>query len=86
MKTILQFDLFRDGEDSFFTDPTCVFINGYFNWIMVDDFLTNIDYLRYIDESLEVGQCSNVTVEIWEDCDDYRSWLDYRVVNMDEIV
>jgi hypothetical protein len=84
MKTIIQFDLFKADEKSFFTDPTSMYIKGYFNWVMVNELLTDEEaYLSYLGEDLKVGEMKTVTLEIWEDSDDYRSWLDYKELPTD---
>lgn len=79
MKTIIQFDIFKVGEKSLYTDPQSIYIKGYFNWNLVNEFLTDEEaYLRYLGEDLKVGEMKTMTCEIWEDSDDYRTWIDYK--------
>lgn len=86
MKTIIQFDLFKVGEKSLYIDPTNLYINGRFNQVLLDDFLTNEeDYLSFLGADLEVGGVKTMTLEIWEDSDDYKTWLDWREIKEEEI-
>ena len=79
MKTIIQFDIFKVGEKSLYTDPTSIYIKGFFNWYLVNDFLTDEEaYLSYLGDDLRVGEMKTMTCEIWEDTDGYRTWIDYK--------
>lgn len=83
-KTIIQFDIFKVGENSLYTDPVSLYIKGFFNWNLVNEFLTNEEaYLRYLGEDLKVGEMKTMTCEIWEDSDDYRTWIDYKELPTD---
>ena len=81
MKTIVQFDLIKLGENSFCVDPNEIYVKGFFNLNMLNEFLTDEEnYLKYIREDLEEGKPKTTIVEIWEDSDDYRTWIDYKLL------
>ena len=81
MKTIVQFDLIKLGENSFCVDPIGIYIKGYFNLNMLNELLTDEEsYLRYMREDLEEGKPKRTTIEVWEDSDDYRTWLDFKTL------
>ena len=83
-KTIIQFDIFKVGENSLYTDPVSFYIKGFFNWNLVNEFLTDEEaYLRYLGEDLKVGEMKTMTCEIWEDSDDHRTWIDYKELPAD---
>ena len=71
-------------DDDYIVDPNAIFINGVIpNWTMLEDFLFKKEdsYLPELIENMESGKTYQVELEIWEDSDDYRSWLDYKVLN-----
>ena len=51
---------------------------------MVNEFLTDEEaYLPYLGEDLKVGEMKTMTCEIWEDSDDFRTWIDYKELPTD---
>ena len=81
--TILKFELIRNGENEFTVDPRSVFLNGYFHWFMLNDFLFEgkVSCLSDIGEDMEIGSCHGFELEIWEDSDDYSEWIDYKIIS-----
>lgn len=80
MKTIVQFDLIRLGENDYCTDPNTLYVFGFINFNMLEELMTSADYLNDMVENLEIGKPKTVTMEVWEDSDDYRTWLDYKLM------
>ena len=80
MKTIVQFDLIRLGENDYYTDPSTLYVFGFINFNMLEELMTSADYLNDMVEKLEIEKPKNVTIEVWEDSDDYRTWLDYKLM------
>jgi hypothetical protein len=81
--TKLTFEMIN-FDDDYIVDPNAIFINGVIpNWTMLEDFLFKKEdsYLPELIENMESGKTYQVELEIWEDSDDYRSWLDYKVLN-----
>lgn len=42
--------------------------------------MTSEYYLNDMVEDLEIGKPKTVTMQVWEDSDDYRTWLDYKLL------
>ena len=80
MKTIVQFDLIRLGENDYYTDPSTLYVFGFINFNMLKELMTSADYLNDMVEKLEIEKPKTVTIEVWEDSDDYRTWLDYKLM------
>lgn len=80
MKTIIQFEIVKLSENNFVIDPTAIYIRGWFNHNMLNELLTSENYLNDLGEGMEEGKTKTMTLEIWEDSDDYRSWIDYKVL------
>lgn len=80
MKTIVQFDLIRLGKKDYCTDPNTLYVFGFINFNMLEKLMTSEDYLNDMVDNLEVGKPKTVTMEVWEDSDDYRTWLDYKML------
>ena len=80
MKTIVQFDLIKLGENNYVTDPASLYVFGFINQNMLEELMTSPDYLNDMVEGLETGELKTVTMEVWEDSDDYRTWLDYKLL------
>lgn len=82
-KTVLIFKMFRILE-SYVVDPNSIYIGGWFNWNLVNDFLFGEKEQSNLPELID-GMPENVPfeieLEVWEDSDDYRSWLDFKVIN-----
>ncbi len=82
-KTKLIFEMIN-FDDDYIVDPNSIFINGYVpNWTMLDDFLFQKDdsNLPELIENMVSGEMYQVELEIWEDSDDYRSWIDFKVLD-----
>jgi len=80
MKTIVQFDLIKLGENNYVTDPTSLYVFGFINQNMLEELMTSPDYLNDMVDDLETGERKTVTMQVWEDSDDYRTWLDYKLL------
>lgn len=75
--------MIKQGED-FFVDPNSIFINGYvFNWQMLNDFLFKKEdsNLPEIVENMIDSKSYEVELEIWEDSDDFRAWIDFDILS-----
>lgn len=83
MKTIIQFDLIRLGENDYCADPTTLYIFGFINFNMLKELITSPDYLNDMVENLEIEKPKTVTMQVWEDSDGYRTWLDYELLPND---
>lgn len=83
MRTIIEFDLIRDYE-GYIVDPKSIFINGYFNWNTIQDFLfsNNCEYMNELGERMNNEGRNSFKLEIWEDSDDYRSWICYDILEI----
>jgi hypothetical protein len=81
--TIVQFDLIRLGENDYYTDPTSTYIFGYINLLMLEELMNSPDYINDMLDDLKIGECRTVTLEVWEDMDDDKTWLDYKVLPKD---
>ena len=46
MKTIVQFDLIRLGENDYYTDPSTLYVFGFINFNMLEELMTSADYLN----------------------------------------
>lgn len=78
MKAVIQFDLLRDG-DMFIPMIYSISIYGTVNIYMLDT-LFEQSSLSEIGEHLKDGERKTITLKVWEDYDDYRSWLDYELL------
>lgn len=82
--TVIEFDLIKVGENNLYTDPANIYIEGWINWDLLNEFLTDVEsYLCYLGKDLKVGEMKTVRCEIWEDSDDDRTWLDYKELPTD---
>ena len=79
-KTIVQFDLIKLGEKDFCTDPNTLYVFGYINFNMLEELMTSPDYLNDMCENIEIGKPKEITMEVWVDSDDFRTWLDYKLL------
>lgn len=80
MNTIVQFDLIRIGDNDYCTDPYSLYVFGFINFNMLEELMTSEHYLNDMVENLEIGKPKTVTMQVWEDSDDYRTWLDYKLM------
>ena len=46
MKTIVQFDLIRLGDNDYCTDPNTLYVFGFINFNMLEELMTSADYLN----------------------------------------
>lgn len=82
-KTKLNFEMINLDND-FIIDPCSIFINGFIpNWIELEKFLFHKEdsNLPELIENIESGKTYYIELEIWEDSDDFRSWLDFKVIS-----
>ena len=54
MKTIVQFDLIRLGENDYYIDPSTLYVFGFINFNMLEELMTSADYLNDMVEKLEI--------------------------------
>lgn len=80
MKTITQFEIVKLSENNFVVDPNAIYVRGVFNLNMLNELFTDKNYLNDLGEGMEEGKTKTMTLEIWKDSDDYRSWLDYKIL------
>lgn len=80
MKTIIQFEIVKLSENNFVIDPKAIYVRGWFNHNLLNELLTSENYLNDLGEGMEEDKTKTMTLEIWEDSDDYRSWIDYKVL------
>lgn len=81
--TKLNFEMIN-LDDDYIVDPNSIFINGWIpNWNMLDDFLFSKEEsnLPELIENMESGKTYQVQLEIFIDSDDYRSWIDFKVLD-----
>jgi len=81
-KTRLLFQFGKFG-DSYLIDPNSIFINGWiFNWQMLNDFLFKEEEsnLPELIEHMADSKMYEIELDIWQDSDDYRSWIDFSVI------
>lgn len=81
--TLITFDLIKIGND-YIVDPNSLYVSGYFNWYMLNDFLfeSKDSCLSDIAEELKITELSTeVTLEMWVDNDEFRSWIDYNIIH-----
>jgi hypothetical protein len=86
MKTTIQFDIIKvDENGKIFTylSSNKIFIDGWVNIHLLNEFLSSDDYLSELTEDIEIRNTKTMTLEIWEDSDDYRSWLDYKIISIE---
>ena len=70
----------RLDEDSFMVDPSTLFINGHFNWNLMDDLINGkTDDLKTIGANMPENTSMEVILSCWEDGGDDGSWIDYDV-------
>ena len=82
-RTKLTFEMIN-LDDDYIVDPNSIFINGWLpNWQMLDEFLFKKEdsNLPELIESMESGKMYQVELEIWVDSDDYRHWIDFKVLD-----
>lgn len=82
-KTKLTFEMIN-LDDDYIVDPNSIFINGWLpNWQMLDEFLFKKEdsNLSELIENMESGKMYQVELEIWVDSDDYRHWIDFKVLD-----
>ena len=80
MNTIVQFELIRLGDNDYCIDPSTLYVFGFINFYMLEQLTTSADYLNNMIENLEIGKSKTVTMQVWEDSDDYRTWLEYELL------
>lgn len=81
-KTKLIFQMGKFNDD-YIVDPNSIFINGYiFNWDMLGDFLFKKEdsNLPELIENMEDSKMYEVELDTWIDSDDFRHWIDFKVV------
>jgi hypothetical protein len=82
-KTKIIFEMIN-LDDDYIVDPNSIFINGWIlNWQMLDEFLFTKENsnLHELIENMESGKMYQVELEIWLDSDDYRHWIDFKVLD-----
>ena len=82
-RTELTFEMIN-LDDDYVVDPNSIFINGLLpNWQMLDEFLFKKEdsNLPELIENMESGKMYQVDLEIWVDSDDYRHWIDFKVLD-----
>lgn len=85
MKTRIEFNLIKIGEDSYTIDPNSFAMDGKIGWNYLEEFLwKETDWYAEVwnDENNEKldSCCRQVIMEVWLDSDDYRSWIDFKVL------
>ena len=80
MKTIVQFQIIKLGDKDYLTDPNTLYVFGFINFNMLQELLTSIEYLGEIGESFKMHEPKTVTLQVWEDSDDFKTWLDYEIM------
>lgn len=86
-RTKLSFEMFK-MDNSCIVDPNSIFINGYLpHWTMLNDFLFEKEgsYLLEMIDDMNNSKSYFVELEILEDSDDYRFWIDYNVVKVEKV-
>lgn len=83
MNTIIQFQLVRFDENEYAVIPDTLYVFGWINFNMLVELITSPDYVNNIRDDIEIGSNKITTLEVWEDWDDYRSWLDYKLLSDD---
>ena len=84
--TIIAFDLARLADTEFVLDPNSFAMNGMIGWHYLDEFLwKETDWYAEVWDNKKneiLDSCAkHVIMEIWLDSDDYRSWIDFEVIN-----
>jgi hypothetical protein len=82
-RTKLVFEMIN-LDDDYIVDPNSIFINGWLpNWQMLDEFLFKKEdsNLPELIDNMESGKMYQVELEIWVDSDDYRDWIDFKVLD-----
>ena len=61
-------------------------IEGWINWQLFNEtfYDKSDDYLYHILDGYEEHLWYEVTIELWEDSDDYRTWYDYKVLSVEK--
>lgn len=83
VKTKLIFEMIN-FDDDYIIDPNSIFINGWLpNWQILEEFLFKKEdsNLPEIIENIESGKMYQIELEIWEDSDDYNTWIDFKVIS-----
>jgi hypothetical protein len=81
MSAIIQFDIIRPPDGiSPIVDYRSVYIRGWINFFMVDHFLSSEKEMSTLFSGYEYD---TMTLEIWEDTDDYTTWLDWEILDPD---
>ena len=81
-KTRLLFQMGKFDE-KYIVDPNSIFINGWiYNWRMLTEFLfeEKDSNLPELIENMEDSKMYEVELDIWIDSDDFRSWIDFSVL------
>jgi len=82
-RTELTFEMIN-LDDDYIVDPNSIFINGWLpNWQILDEFLFKKEdsNLPELIDNMESGKMYQVELEIWVDSDDYRHWIDFKVLD-----
>lgn len=82
-RTKLTFQMIN-FDDDYIVDPNSIFINGWLpNWQMLDEFLFKKEdsNLPELIDDMKSGKMYQVELEIWVDSDDYRHWIDFKVLD-----
>lgn len=81
-KTIVQFDLIKLSEESYCVDPYSLYVFGFINYNLLKDLLTDLNYLTEMKvEILNIPK--TISLKVWEDSDDFRTWLDFEILDDD---
>lgn len=82
-RTKLTFEMIN-LDDDYIVDPNSIYINGWLpNWQMLDEFLFKKEdsNLPELIDNMKSGKMYQVELEIWVDSDDYRHWIDFKVLD-----
>lgn len=82
-KTIIEFEVIKYSENGYTVDPTTLYVNGHINFIELQKMVTDLDYLKEDIIDIGIGKSKVITMEVWEDSDDFKTWMDYRLITED---
>lgn len=80
--TKISFEMVKIGND-YIVCQNSIFINGRIpNWVMLGEFLFKKEdsNLPELIENIKDDKMYLVELEIWVDSDDYRHWIDFKVL------
>ena len=82
-KTKIIFEMSKI-DDVCIVYPNSIFINGWIpNWHMLNDFLFQKENnnLNELIQDMQEKKIYQVELEIWIDSDDFRDWIDFKVLD-----